>query len=111
MKTILTIGHSIMGAKNMAKDLIDIRGEREIKSNISTELLTKETLYVFLPWFHINEKGLEDYNGTIFNEVYIMGDTKVEDVGTYTTNLKDYVDPYTELKQFGSEPLLNRPMK
>jgi hypothetical protein len=105
MKTILTIGHSIMGAKNMAKDLIDIRKEKENKRPLRETLFTAESKYIYLPVFRVNDEGMEDYQGVIFDEVFIMGDMKVQDVSALTKFLTAYTDDHSQLNHFETEEI------
>jgi hypothetical protein len=107
MKTILTIGHSIMGAKNMAKDLIDIRQEKENKRPLRETLFTAESKYIYLAHFQLNDEAMQDFMGMVFDEVYIMGDMKVQDVAVLTKYLKDhgYAAAHTQLNHFEADEI------
>lgn len=77
MSHTLLVGHSMMTAHNMARDLIDSKGENIWKTDKRAELpfiLTDEgNHYTFLAHFEVAEKHRE-LRGQKFTEVYFMGD-------------------------------------
>lgn len=73
MSYILLVGSNVMIAHNIARDLIEDRGQEiivddRVSATITTE---EEDTYVFLPQYDVKAKYLR---GKQFDEVYFMAD-------------------------------------
>jgi hypothetical protein len=92
MKNVLLVGHSMMTAHNMARDLIEDRDETvaktEKRAGLPFVLTTNDTQYVFLAQFEVESKEME-LRGRTFDEVYFMSDFKAGTVESLKQQLKD----------------------